>query len=245
MKLNEGKIFIFIATIMIGILVSFNISLSTDNKREYVSTKEYQEMYNKRNKLYREVSEVREEYYNNYKKLNSFKSGYVDQGNNIVDTIVDELENNKILLGYNKVQGNGIEITVRDGFDELNPDIEDPLLRYMRTFHNTDLIQLINELKLFGTEAISINGQRLMNNSEVYCSSAFISINGVKLPAPFHIEAIGNKENLASNLKSNDSYVKRLEGRGINIVIEEKDTIIISPYIGDLKVNFLTSKKNK
>ncbi|MBU3195497.1 DUF881 domain-containing protein [Clostridium algidicarnis] len=245
MKLNEGKIFIFIAAVMIGILVSFNINLSKDNKREYVSTKEYQEIYNKRNKLYREVSDAREDYQSNYKKLNSFKSGYVDKEKNIADSIVEELENNKILLGYNKVQGNGIEITVRDGFDELNPDIEDPLLRYMRTFHNTDLIQIINELKLFGAEAISINGQRLMSNSEVYCSSAFISINGVKLPAPFHIEAIGNTENLVNSLKSNDSYLKRLQGRGINIDIEEKETIVIPPYIGDLKVNFLSSKKNK
>lgn len=245
MRLNEGKIFIFIAAIIVGILVSFNIDLSKDNKKEYVSTKEYQEMYNKRNKLYREVSDVREDYYNNYKKLNFFKSGYVDEGNNIVDNIVDELENNKTLLGYNKVEGIGIEITIRDGFDEINPDIEDPLLRYMRTFHNTDLIQLINELKIFGAEAISINGQRVMTNSEVYCSSAFISINGVKLPAPFHIEAIGNTESLVNNLKSNDSYVKRLQGRGINIVIEEKDVIVISSYIGDLKVNFLTNIKNK
>ncbi|MBU5590790.1 DUF881 domain-containing protein [Clostridium sp. MSJ-4] len=245
MKLNEGKIFVFVAAIIIGVLISFNIHLNTATEREYISTKEYQEAYNRRNKLYREISDLKEDYYDNYKKLNSYKDESQNKNDKVIETIMDELESNKTILGYKQVQGEGIEVTITDGFNELNPDIEDPLLRYMRTFHNTDLIQLINELKSSGAEAISINGQRLMNNSEVYCSSAFISINGVKLPAPFYIDVIGSMDKFRTYFGSNDTYIKRLQGRGINVSFEEKEEINIPGYIGELKVNYLINAKNK
>ena len=63
-----------------------------------------------------------------------------------------------------------------------------------------DLIDIVNELKNAGAEAISINNYRFGNNSSIEMEKNNIVIDGEKIKAPFTIKAIGNSETMNSSL---------------------------------------------
>lgn len=46
MKNNEASTFVFIASIIIGILISMNISFTRTTDRVFLSAKQYQDSYN-------------------------------------------------------------------------------------------------------------------------------------------------------------------------------------------------------
>lgn len=66
--------------------------------------------------------------------------------------------------------------------DANDKDIENSLAfeKALRLVHDMDIMQVINDIKNSGAEAISINGQRVVDKTEIYCSGAFLRINGVK-----------------------------------------------------------------
>ena len=66
----------------------------------------------------------------------------------------EEISNNEILMGITDVKGEGIIIHVLDGNDLI---------------HQEDLIIIIDELKNAGSQAISINEQRITNSTYLYC----------------------------------------------------------------------------
>lgn len=94
------------------------------------------------------------------------------------------------LLGTTELTGEGIIVTLKDNdistVKELGMNISRALV------HEEDLRQIINELKNTGAEAISINGQRIVPTTAIVCSGAIVTVNGVKINAPFEISAIGD-----------------------------------------------------
>lgn len=76
---------------------------------------------------------------------------------------------NNNLLGMTNLVGQGIEITLKDDpnatretigvFDDISTHI----------VHDVDLRAVVNALKNAGAEAISINGQRLVNTTAITC----------------------------------------------------------------------------
>ena len=92
--------------------------------------------------------------------------------------------------------------------------------------HNTDILEVVNELKTAGAEAIEVNGQRVLDNTVIACDGNVIVINGEKISSPFTINAIGFPERLAT-LNSTDGYLKRLEQYGIKSTFKTENEIVI------------------
>lgn len=233
MKFNEANIFVFIAAIIIGILISLNIHFGATNTRVVLNSKQYQDAYNTKNKLAIELSNLKEMYYQNTSKLNDYKYTN-DETSTIVKNISKELEMNNALLGYSKVSGEGIKLTIMDSSNQFSQIDENAGVS--KILHNTDMIQVVNELKIAGAEAISINGQRILTNSAVYCFWAFLDINNEKTPAPFYVRAIGNKDLLNKYVTNSNSYIKALINRGISVQIEESTDIKIPNYAGEMRM---------
>lgn len=236
MKFNEANIFVFIAAIIIGILISLNIHFGSPNTRVVLNSKQYQDAYNTKNKLAIELSNLKEMYYKNTSKLNDYKYTN-DTTSTIVGEISKELEMNKSVLGYSAVKGEGLKLTIMDSSNEFNKT--EGNITSAKILHNIDMIQVVNELKIAGAEAISINGQRILTDSAVYCFWAFLDINYVKTPAPFYVKVIGNKDVLKKQITNSNSYVKTLINRGISVNITEENEILIPNYASELKIKNL------
>ncbi|NMM61415.1 DUF881 domain-containing protein [Clostridium sp. P21] len=240
MKNNEANTFVFIASIIIGVLISMNISFTRTTDRVFLSAKQYQDSYNYKNKLYSDIVGLMQQYKKYNSKLLKYKSNEESE-EQVTDGIIEELNENNILLGKVPLQGQGIKISLNDASVS---DIENSIgfEKKLRLVHDMDIMQVINDLKNSGAEAISINGQRVIDKTEIYCSGAFLRINGIKMMAPFTIYAIGNKEVLYNYMLANENYLKSLITRKLSVDIEQLDNLNIPAYTGEQKKEFLSSK---
>lgn len=107
-----------------------------------------------------------------------------------------QLQTAKMNAGLIPVSGPGIRITLDDS---KRPATGDNAQNYL--IHEQYILQLINILWNGGAEAISVNGQRVTGNTEVFCSGAYIQINGTRQMPPYIIDAIGDVHNLQGALK--------------------------------------------
>lgn len=139
-----------------------------------------------------------------------------------------ELMQAKVIAGLTDVKGNGVIITYTDDENSEIGKIE-----YL------DLIELVNELKLAGAEAISINDQRITNMSEIMKidvdEEEFILVNKKRVTSPYTIKAIGDPKNLESALTTKTiGFVTRHD----NATLQRENNITINKYNGDLKVKY-------
>lgn len=104
------------------------------------------------------------------------------------ERIVDE----QTAVGEVAVTGPGIEVVV-DNAEEYE---ENPGGRV----RDTDLQMLVNGLWNAGAEAVAINGQRVTTMTAIRTAGEAITVNFRSLSAPYTVQAIGNKDNLASRL---------------------------------------------
>lgn len=129
--------------------------------------------------------------------------------------------------GYQKLQGKGVIIELMDSEEEAG-DGENPnnLL-----IHDQDILILLNDLKVAGAEALSVNGQRIVARSEIKCSGATITINGTTYGQPFIIKAIGDPKQLEAAVLSPDSYGDILQQLyHIRLKTEIKDFVEIGAF---------------
>ncbi|WP_142414843.1 DUF881 domain-containing protein [Hathewaya massiliensis] len=239
MKKSEATVFVFIASVIIGILISMNINFGEKNK-VFLNIDQYNEAYNKRNKLYKDISNLRQDLNNYNKKLNKYDR---EKNNNTVirEEIAKEMKKNKEYIGMTSMVGEGIKVTLNDAsqadFGEY--------YSAMNLVHDVDIWFLINDLRVAGAEAIAINGQRIVGNTYSYCSGTFIEIKGNKIVAPFYIDVIGNKNTIKEYLLTESFHIKSLTDiRKIQLNIEEWDKVEVPAYEGKLKFKYADERSN-
>ena len=133
------------------------------------------------------------------------------------DLLNKELEQTNKLVGKTDVNGNGVIVTLRDN---ASKQIED-----------TDLLYLLNELKLAGAEAISINDKRIVNMSDIVMVNDIMLINGERVSSPYIVKAIGDQNYLSSSLKmKNSGYIDKYTSSGKTVSMEEQKNIVIQAY---------------
>lgn len=119
------------------------------------------------------------------------------EGQNTSSLVREQLASAQLNAGLTELKGPGIRIILDDSrTEERNAD--DP---YYYVIHEEYIRQLVNWLWNGGAEGISVNGQRIMSNTEVFCSGSFIQINQTRQMPPYIIEAVGDVNHLQSALK--------------------------------------------
>lgn len=111
--------------------------------------------------------------------------------------INQQVQETKMNAGLIALTGPGVRITLNDSTRAATGE-EDPNKYYI---HEEYIREIINALWNGGAEAIAVNGQRVMTNTEVFCGGSFIQINGTRQMPPYVIAAIGDSTNLSAALK--------------------------------------------
>lgn len=143
------------------------------------------------------------------------------------ELLSEELEKQNNILGKNSVQGSGVIVTLTD--------------TRAQKITAEDLKELLNELKMAGAEAISINEQRIVYDSYIVDLATYISVNGERLVSPYEVKAIGNTTYLESGLsKKQYGYIDKKLEEGKDVVLVRKDKIVINKYNGDLNMEYAT-----
>ena len=179
--------------------------------------------------LEKAVTEWKEKYEEAYEKLidtNNKINEYNEkmQSNAATKELVNkELTEAKINFGLTDVTGDGIIVTLTNT-DELAYDAD-------------DLLELVKELRSAGAEAISINGERIVNTSDIVnITSSIIKVNSKNISSPYVIRVIGDNTYLKSALTIKNGYYDVKQKNEYKIKIEEKTNIKINKY--SKSVNF-------
>ena len=163
------------------------------------------------NKSLIELSDKLETYY-----------GEVYDVDDIIDSLRKDLITNKILAGQEEISGPGIRIRMEDSLEYAEgQNINNYII------HNSDILQIINDLRGAGAKRIAINGAPIIWNSKIDCNGATIKVGREIFAPPFIIEAIGNPEKLEGILMSPDSIIHLMKLWDIRIHISKRSNITI------------------
>lgn len=143
--------------------------------------------------------------------------------------IEEQIASKEVLLGTTDVHGEGIVININDGNDLI---------------HQEDIVILLDELKNAGAEAISVNEQRIVSNTYVYCDGSVILIDGVKIGNPFVIKAIGDSQTIYGAITRNKGYVATLTKDGIQVDVQKSEDIEISKTNKTIMQNVVNEKNS-
>ena len=188
------------------------------------------------NELKTQVLKMKEKYENSYEKLEVAQKQLketrttVTSNDEELKALEEEIKKDNILLGLTDVTGKGVTITLEDANIASGTlgTILDP--SYL-IIHDVDILQVVNELKNAGAEAIDVNGQRIINDSTIVCDGNVIVVNGKKISSPFIINAIGYPERLAT-LKRPGGYLPKMEESYIKTTLNKSDKVTITKYTG-------------
>lgn len=118
------------------------------------------------------------------------------EGQNASNLVVQQLAKAQVNAGLTEAKGPGIRVILDDSLSQERN--KDELSNYV--IHEEYIRQIVNALWSADAEAISVNGQRIMSSSEIFCSGAFIQINQTRQMPPYRIEAVGDVKKLQSAL---------------------------------------------
>lgn len=155
-------------------------------------------------------------------------------GEDISVYLKDEIRNMKSIAGYTNLRGEGIMIKLSDNMEESQGNINYDLI------HDMDVTIIINDLINAGAEAVSINGKRILSNTEVVCIGPLIRVNGEGIAAPFIIKAIGNKDELSAAINAPNTYAYNLKTvYGIGIETMKSNFILIPKYTEEIEFDYI------
>ena len=240
-KLKKNKIKIAIVLGIMCLFLTFGISLQINTVKSSTTGVGKTQI---ENELRDNVLRWKEKYDNLYskseKKEKELESLRQDAANSDESSkkLSGELEKYNLLLGLTDVEGTGIIVTLNDGDSST---LKGSASNYI--VHDGDLLEIVNELKNADAEAISINGQRIINRTGIECVGNVITVNGEKVGAPFVIKAIGLTSKLYGAIARPMGYAELLEGYGVQVKIEqvEKNTIKIPKYEGVYKFEYASN----
>ncbi|MCL1982703.1 MAG: DUF881 domain-containing protein [Clostridiales bacterium] len=210
----------------------------TEGQSVYVSAKAVGEYSTSIESEKREIENIKDRISDAEEQLAKYEAAQGDDDfSEITDELVDEISKYKMFSGYETVQGPGVKVTIDDGTRALydGEDINVVLV------HDVDIIMIINDLKRCGAEAISVNGQRIVDRTEISCSGYTVRINGQVFARPFVIRAIGDGKRMSANLLSYEGYGTLLKTYGVQFSVELAEDIVIQGYAGPAAYKYMTN----
>ena len=176
-------------------------------------------------KMYKEAEE---QYNEKISKLSEYreKQQSTEESSQLVEK---ELAQTNMYLGKTDVEGQGIVITIKD----INSEDVQPISA-------DNLLIIVDYLRLAGAEAISINGERIINMSDILdIGNLIIFVNQQRILSPYKIMAIGDPTKLESTLLGNGGYLEELKNIGFDINIERENKINIKKYSKDIGYKYI------
>jgi uncharacterized protein YlxW (UPF0749 family) len=152
-----------------------------------------------------------------------------------------DLEQEKLLAGTVPVKGVGVRIVLDDSSVKTIPPKEDPALYIV---HEYQLRDVVNVLWSAGAEAVSINGERVVEPTSIYCVGSTILVNDTRTSPPYEFLVIGDQARLeaalgdTANLKALKSRIKLY---GLQFTVQRQREVGLPAYAGGLDVRVAVS----
>ena len=224
------KVALTMVCIILGVMlalqfksVNYNQSLASfENKRLDELKNELITLQNQKNSLQERLKELEQEN-QTYAKVKAGDSEAAQQ-------IQNSLKKARIFAGLETVKGAGIIVTL----DNYAASI------FVKDY---DILNIVNELRASGAQAISVNDERIVAMTEIREAGQYVMINGRQYKAPFTIKAIADPDDLEHSLTLIGGVVEILEEDLLRVSIKKADEIVINKFVDDgtaIKTDLLT-----
>ena len=240
MKINERNWIIGIICFMLVFMVTIQIKTINRSSSDILRLKSENELRDEINQ-WKDVYGAATEKINELNaKINEYQENAAKDDQSVA-IIKAELDKVNILAGLVPLKGQGVVVTLDDTEAlkkiAIDAGYYDPSAYII---HDSDLILIVNELMAAGAEAVSINGQRITNNTEIRCIGPQVSINGIRTVAPFKISAIGEGTKLKGALSLRGGIIDSVKAVNIDVTIETKEEIIVPAYKKSITYQYAT-----
>lgn len=226
MRWNRGLIWIGLASILLGVFLAWQYKYYTTN---YLSDpSQYEKMVGEINSLKAEKKALQTEIEELEKKLDHITNS-ASQESVYIENLREDIQRYKAFLGQTKLSGAGIVITL----DE--PQSDGGLAYDYRL-----ILELMNELRASGAEAISVNEQRITNYSEIRLVGRQLNINYVPLTVPYVIKVIGDYDTLNGAITQRFGIIPKFRSHGYYAEVRAAEGMEIPAYNGVFKFIYST-----
>jgi len=149
-----------------------------------------------------------------------------------------ELKRQKMVAGLLAVEGAGIQVTLDDSSIQSVPATAD-LSTYL--IHEYDLRDVVNLLWMAGSEAITVNDERIVATTSIYCVGSTVMVNDTRLSPPYLIQAVGNPV-AQENILSNPAYLKEIKRKaelyGVQFKVNRTRMLTLPAYKGGFPIHY-------
>lgn len=162
----------------------------------------------------------------------------ISSGDGQKHALAEGLKSANFVAGLTAVQGPGVVVTLNDSKNPY-PGGLPPGLQPPNIIHDTDINQVINELKAAQAEAISVNDQRLVAVSPVRCAGPTIFVNNTAQTPPYVIKAIGDPKTLETALNISGGISTQIKAFDIKMFnIETAKHLVLPAYSGVIQPKY-------
>ncbi len=207
---------------------------SSRNSADSLSVNQISELRARQQRLNSELGRLREE--------QTVLQGQATSDQDNLTDLRGQIDAQKQIVGLTALRGPGLVITLDDSATTLPNDAVD-INRYI--VHQQQLVTLVGVLWNTGAEAITINEQRITDQTSIYCVGSTILINQELLAPPFTIRAIGDPsalENAVVNAPLLADMWSRQREYGLEISIKQKNQVQVPAYTGPVVVRHLETQ---
>ena len=147
----------------------------------------------------------------------------------------DALTEARLAAGLVDIQGPGIVVRIDDSGQPVPPGAA--AADYLVTA--SDLRGLVNELWQAGAEAISVNGERIVETTAFTDIGSSILVNSAYLQPPYDLSVIGPPE-LYDRLTTSATFVAfvqaRVQGYGLELGFLPSDAVVVPAFAGAVRL---------
>lgn len=140
----------------------------------------------------------------------------------IIHSLKQDLKLHRVFAGQEETEGPGIRILMEDSLQYEENQNENNFI-----IHNSDILQIINDLRGAEAERIAINGVPISWDTKIDCNGATIKVGNEIFAPPFIIEAIGKPESLENILLDPQGIIQLMRFWDIQISISKQEHILI------------------
>jgi uncharacterized protein YlxW (UPF0749 family) len=148
-----------------------------------------------------------------------------------------DIDQQRLLAGLIPVRGQGIVVMLDDSVRAVGAaeDANNFII------HDYELRDVVSLMWLASAEAISINGERMVNVSSVYCVGSTILVNDTRLSPPYEVRAVGDPALLEQALQNPKNLAKlraRVKSYGIQFKVATTKDEVVPAYSGNLNIRY-------
>lgn len=221
------------ACLILGILIAVQYrfiqkSYLTDSGQAQKSAELINELNatkEKHKQLLQEISDLQ-------KQLDDIKNAASSESV-LVKNLTDELQRYKAYAGMTKLSGSGVMVTIDNPHTDMNNASEKNIAYDYRL-----LLELINELNASGAEAISINEQRMVNNTEIRLAGTQMNVNMIPINTPYVFKVLGDPDTLDGAISQRFGVIQSIRENGYYVEVRKVDQMDILPYTGMIRFRF-------